>query len=105
MHTRSPWLIVTVLLAKLRPAWSGSTVISTGSSVDPPRAKMIWTVFTVLPSWPSRAAMIVWAMSWPPNTGPPWPNVTLEPRNVPGPVGSSAREPRRSSMVSMISGG
>ena len=46
---RSCWLMVTALLAKLRPECIVSTVMSTGVSGDAPRANTVWTVLTVLP--------------------------------------------------------
>ena len=44
--SRSPWLIVTVLLAIARPLCMRSTAISTGASGDPARAKIVCTVLT-----------------------------------------------------------
>ncbi len=60
--------MVTVLLANARPACIGSTVTSSGSSYDAPRANTVWIVLTVLPSWPSAPATIICPSSCPPNT-------------------------------------
>ncbi len=79
VHSRSPWLIVTALLAKARPACMRSTVISTGASGEPPRAKTVCTVLTRLPSWPARPATIDCASSWPPKITP-WPDSALAAR-------------------------
>ncbi len=49
---RSPWLIVTVLLAIARPLCTRSTAISTGWSGDAARANTMCSVLTVLASWP-----------------------------------------------------
>ena len=72
MHRRSPCAIVTALLANARPACMRSTVIASGASGEAPRAKIVCTVFTALPSCPASAATIDWPRSWPPNTTP-WP--------------------------------
>jgi hypothetical protein len=75
-HTRSPWLMVTDELAKLRPAWRGSTTMSSSRSGEAPRANTVCNVLTDLPSWPSAPATIDWARSWPPKTTP-WPLYAL----------------------------
>ena len=79
VHSRSPWLIVTVLLANARPPCMRSTAISTGASGRPPRAKTVCTVFTRLSSWPARPATIDCASSWPPKITP-WPASALPAR-------------------------
>ena len=68
VHSVSPWLMVTVLLATDRPLCMRSTAISSGASGDAPRAKTVWIVLTDFPSWPARPAITDWASSCPPKT-------------------------------------
>ena len=68
--SRSPWVMVTVLLANDRPACMRSTAISRSASGRPARGKTVWIVFTVMASLPRKAATIDCASSWPPNTTP-----------------------------------
>ena len=68
--TWSCWLMVTVLLASERPVCMRSTVMSSGSSAEAGRANTVWQVLTALPSWPTSAAKVAWARSWPPKTMP-----------------------------------
>src|SRR5262245_4286906 len=105
VHSRSPWLIVTVLLAKVRPLCITSTPTSSGASGDAPRAKTVWRVLADLPSWGAMPATSDWASSWPPKTTPRPLATTCTARYWPSPAGSSSSAPTRSPTRTTGSGG
>ncbi len=68
LSSRSPCRAVTLRLPSARPECMRSTSRSTGSATVPARAKMACSERTVLPGMLAAAAMIIWPISWPPNT-------------------------------------